>query len=389
MGQPWNVALERWMHAGLLDSDAVSRIREFEAGRASSEGLRWPAYLALAFGGLMLAAGVLLFVSAHWDTISPSGRFAVVLLGVAALHIAAIGAAARMPGLATALHAVGTVAFGGAIFLTAQIFNLEERWSTGVLLWAIGAAAGWMLLDDLVQMALAAILVPAWLASEWIVINDHTLPGDNVRVLGTGVVLLALAYFTASEETKVGLRARVLRWVGGFAILPATLGLWVSAQMLQRAQTATPPAGLEPQSPGWLVVGWSVALGLPLLIAFAVRKRGVWMNAVAAGWVVTAVNLTRVTGDLALYVWFALGATALTAWGVRESSTDRINVGSAVFAATVIGFYFSQVMDKLGRSASLAGFGALFLIGGWLLEKTRRRLILNAGTQTDLTGEHA
>ena len=33
-------------------------------------------------------------------------------------------------------------------------------------------------------------------------------------------------------------------------------------------------------------------------------------------------------------------------------------------------------MDKLGRSASLIGLGLLFLLGGWLLEKTRRRLMV-------------
>jgi hypothetical protein len=32
-------------------------------------------------------------------------------------------------------------------------------------------------------------------------------------------------------------------------------------------------------------------------------------------------------------------------------------------------------MDKLGRSASLIGLGILFLGGGWLLERTRRRLL--------------
>jgi hypothetical protein len=32
-------------------------------------------------------------------------------------------------------------------------------------------------------------------------------------------------------------------------------------------------------------------------------------------------------------------------------------------------------MDKLGRSFSLIVLGLLFLGGGWLLERTRRRLI--------------
>jgi hypothetical protein len=32
-------------------------------------------------------------------------------------------------------------------------------------------------------------------------------------------------------------------------------------------------------------------------------------------------------------------------------------------------------MDKLGRAASPIGIGLLFLSGGWVLERTRRRLL--------------
>ena len=53
-------------------------------------------------------------------------------------------------------------------------------------------------------------------------------------------------------------------------------------------------------------------------------------------------------------------------------------MGAAVFAATVLAFYFSQVMDKLSRSASLLVVGILFLAGGAALERTRRRLVVQA-----------
>jgi hypothetical protein len=53
-------------------------------------------------------------------------------------------------------------------------------------------------------------------------------------------------------------------------------------------------------------------------------------------------------------------------------------MGAAFFAATVLTFYFSEVMDKLGRSASLVGLGVLFLAGGWGLERLRRQLVLKA-----------
>jgi hypothetical protein len=52
-----------------------------------------------------------------------------------------------------------------------------------------------------------------------------------------------------------------------------------------------------------------------------------------------------------------------------------VNYGVVAFAATVMWFYFSSVMDKLGRSLGLIMLGVLFLAGGWALERTRRKLI--------------
>jgi uncharacterized membrane protein len=62
---------------------------------------------------------------------------------------------------------------------------------------------------------------------------------------------------------------------------------------------------------------------------------------------------------------------------VRASAKNLVNYGVIAFAATVMWFYFSSVMDKLGRSLGLIMLGVLFLAGGWLLERTRRRLISN------------
>ncbi|MDR3090416.1 MAG: hypothetical protein LBU39_11485 [Desulfobulbaceae bacterium] len=54
-----------------------------------------------------------------------------------------------------------------------------------------------------------------------------------------------------------------------------------------------------------------------------------------------------------------------------------VNLGFAGFAVNVFCFYSITVSDKLERSLSLIGLGLLFLIGGWILEKTRRRLMMN------------
>ena len=71
----------------------------------------------------------------------------------------------------------------------------------------------------------------------------------------------------------------------------------------------------------------------------------------------------------------AIGAAGLISWGMSERVKDRVNVGVAAFALTVVGFYFSNVMDRLGRSASLVGLGLLLIAGGWGMERMRRRLV--------------
>ncbi|OQX10054.1 MAG: hypothetical protein BWK76_21275, partial [Desulfobulbaceae bacterium A2] len=148
MTRPWEHHLARWTAAGLLNADEAARIRAFETGRQQAQGLRWPVLLAISLGGLLLGAGVLLFVAAHWDSISPAGRFALVLTLVALFHLAAGITASRFGPLATVLHAVGTVSLGAGIFLAGQIFHLQEHWPGGVMLWALGAWLAWLLLRD-------------------------------------------------------------------------------------------------------------------------------------------------------------------------------------------------------------------------------------------------
>ena len=152
----WTSWLARWTEAGLIDPATAGRIRDFEQQHVGSTRLRWPIVVALAFGALMLAGGVLLFVAAHWDALSPGQRFAIVILLVGGFHVAGAVVSERFPGMSSALHAIGTIALGGGIALAGQIFNLAEHWPAGILWWAVGAASGWVLLRQIPQLLLLA-----------------------------------------------------------------------------------------------------------------------------------------------------------------------------------------------------------------------------------------
>lgn len=375
MAYTWQSSLERWKNAGLLDTATAERIRQFEASQEKSGHLRWPTLIALGLGALMLGAGVLLFVSAHWDTLSPGQRFSLVLLLVAIFHIAAALVSNRFSAMATALHGVGTIALGAGIFLAAQIFNLQEHWPGGILLWALGAGLGWIILRDWVQASLFAVLAPAWLTSEWVDATEHFQAPEHI--LGRALFLLSVTYLSAMYGTRRSPLRRAFTWIGGIALFPSAV-LTVAEEGWSAAQLGI-PFRLR-------VLGILIGLGVPLLLAYWLRGKQAWLNGVAALWVILAATLPfhapaheslleyswRQIGP---YIWCAGAALGLVAWGLRESRRERINLGVIGFGLTVIVFYFSQVMDKLGRSASLIGMGLLFLILGWVLEKTRRRLV--------------
>ncbi len=418
-------ALQRWLAAGLLDSAAAGRIRAFESKEDSSSGLRWPVLLAISLGGLLVGAGVLLFVAAHWEELSPSERFTLVLMMVGVFHAGGAFAVERFSALASVLHAVGTITLGAGIFLAGQIFNLAEHWPGGVMMWAAGAWIGWWLLRDWPQAALAAILTPAWLAGEWEVATER-MYGAN-EILAQGLFLLALVYLTAQVPGQENYTRRTLFFIGGLALIPCTIFLILSMEESWWHYGY----GL-PISTTYGILGYTLGLGLPVATGYWLRRREALVYPVAVLWLVAMgtldpgkkfqllnILLLCTLGGAGLTAWGTrdgrreierlglLGAFAsvcgllfwahtekslwiyplclamavgMMAWGVRATNKDGINTGITTFAVIVGFFYFSTVMDKLGRSASLVGIGIVFLVGGWALERTRRRLIARMQT---------
>src|SRR5512136_1910651 len=102
--------LKRWQSAGFLNAATADRIRAYKAEQDRPAGMAWQGRVALILGGILLASGVALFVSAHWDELGPAWRYTIVMLLVAVFHIAGASARQRYHGLSTVLHAVGTIA---------------------------------------------------------------------------------------------------------------------------------------------------------------------------------------------------------------------------------------------------------------------------------------
>ncbi len=379
--------LTRWLAAGLLDAEAAERIRAYELKQAHPAGLRWQGLVALILGALLLGCGVVLFVNAHWDQLGPGARFALVIAMVAVFHVAGAWTRESFHGMSTALHAVGTIATGAAIALTGQIFNIEEHWPAAILMWAIAALAGWLLLHDEAQQTLTLLLFPAWIYAEFDFYAEGHIGLDVY--LGRFLIVWAVLYLTVF----LGSKRRIAQ---GILFAAAAIGAIVGTDMLLegwRSWTASQTFLPFPLR----VWGWVGIAVLPLLFSFWERHKSLTPVAAAVAFA-TALpwcmrlrtqhydygnihsSYTYSQPNLLAHALVAAFAAFVIWWGVRLASKALVNLGMVGFAIAVGWFYFSDIYDTVGRSLGLIGLGVLFLAGGWALEKTRRALLAQMGT---------
>jgi uncharacterized membrane protein len=279
--------------------------------------------------------------------------------------------------MATVLHGVGTVGAGAAIALVGQIFNMQEHWPAAILLWALCAAAGWRFLGDQFQQVLFLLLLPAWMISEWSYWANNF--GGFEVYLARMIAVVAAVYLTAFIHSKRKVVFGILFGAAAVALIVA-VGIasdgWASWYAHPRLSLELRLVAIAVMfvaiAVGWL---WERRSVVPVVTVTAMMFALPWLRAKVHGEEAWQRGYTYETPSVLTYVVVAATAMVLVWWGVRERSRAVVNYGIAAFAMTVAWFYFSSLMDKLGRSLGLIGLGILFLLGGWLLERFRRRLM--------------
>jgi len=388
--------LNRWLSAGVLDAVTASRIRSWESAQkpaalppapepkstARESGLAWQGRVALILGGILLASGIILFVSSHWDQLGPGMRYVLVMAMVTIFHLGGAITRDKYPATSSTLHAVGTFSTGAAIALVGQIFNIQEHWPAAVLLWAIAAFCGWILLRDQAQQTLSLLLIPAWLICEWSYAAENRIGSDVY--LGRFLFVWAVLYLTFFIDTQ----RRIVRGVlFGLSAIAAVVGVFLLLESWGSWYGMQPYPQLHTRVWGWIIIA-----AIPLLFSLARMRKATIPVLAAVAFVIalpwcervwtyryqygtTYNSYTRTEPNLMAHALVAGFCVFLIWWGVRQASRGLVNLGVIGFGATVAWFYFSNIFDKFGRSLGLIGLGVLFLAGGWALEKTRRGLL--------------
>jgi uncharacterized membrane protein len=89
-------------------------------------------------------------------------------------------------------------------------------------------------------------------------------------------------------------------------------------------------------------------------------------------------------GTLTVFVVFYGLYLASILWliliGYRRGTVTYVNIGFAFFALGVLTLYFDTFWALFDRSLFFMGVGFLLFVGGYLIERQRRRLTVKMGT---------
>jgi uncharacterized membrane protein len=156
-----------WVAKGVISQDQAERIRSFYPEPKAS--LPWGTIIFSGIGAAIAGLGVILLLAYNWHAIPKGGKLAIILGGMACLHAGGIwlwqkGERWRQAGEALCL--LGSMLFGAGIWLVAQVYNIQEHFPTGFLIWGLGALALAWAMPSLAQALLAVVVLCIWGASE-------------------------------------------------------------------------------------------------------------------------------------------------------------------------------------------------------------------------------
>lgn len=371
---------QQWQDAGAIDPAARRAILERYTAE-SSERRGMLALILVAVG--MCSVGLLLLVGYNWDQIPRAAKLAIVIGAVvAAFGASAIAYAKGRLTVAEVLAFAGTLLFGNAIWLVAQVLHIQGRYPDAFLWWGLGVlACAWLVRSKWVGVEAAALLL-LWVAFEgdfsghpsfaflafWplaIAVAYSLRSSLMIRIAGPaaalwvffggsdashsafwlgGIALVACAFYSAGRWHQPGSPMRYA-WEGSGLLI---LLLAIMPLMATEMHTM-----LEPRHADALRV--AIAAGAVLAIAWAARRpsrtpadNGVLVVAGAtAAWTMTS-------------WWGVLGSTH----GFAMSATVLFSILALVMAVSLIrtALVTSREWD-LGAGVM---FAVVFLIVRWV-----------------------
>lgn len=269
----WLMAeIDRWTAEGLVSPEQATRLRQRYS--QPKEGPPWGLLVFASAGAVVIGLGIILLFAYNWDDIPKFGKLALIFGAVIGAHAGGLALYRRgdwQRKLGEALSLLGTMFYGSAIWLVAQIYHIDEHYPNGFLLWALGALVLAWVLESIPQALLATVLFAFWGGAE-------TLNFDRPDYWALLAVLVGIGPLAWRKRSAV-LTATVLATVyfltvtalldygnGAYAL---TSILALSVLLLGGEKLLREPAGEPAESTAvWLFFGFSGFLVCTYLLGF-------------------------------------------------------------------------------------------------------------------------
>jgi uncharacterized membrane protein len=128
----------------LQQGHTVKEIQEaFETAEAKlrePESQKRMIALLLIIGAFLVGAGVFSFIAANWQVMSRSSKLSVIILAMLGAYTSGwyLRERSSLTRTGNALILLGSIIYGGGIFLIGQIFHVRSNWPDGFILWMLG-----------------------------------------------------------------------------------------------------------------------------------------------------------------------------------------------------------------------------------------------------------
>lgn len=351
-------------------------------------------------GAVLITAGIILLISAHWNEIPRGVKIAAGVLLLLGAHgggwwLREVHGQYRKTG--EALHLIGSGLFLVNIALLGQIYNLVSRTPNAFLLWWLGLAALPWLLRSQAQFVLLLLAFGLWFGLEvnerggWIYVGSdqrqillYSLLG--LIYLGAGWLLRRGGFKEFAEVTeRLGLLGFLvffypLTWKMFFSGWESEKhhGIFLALAALAVALPALGVRNLPALNRQWRWTWFSAAIGMVVFMTT------VWFGC----WQLDSLGGARrfywgdswsyLGGTLALFVFCLLQIQV----GLQTRSRFLVNLGIVFIALDILSAY-------IGLFGSLARTGVMFLVSGIFLivfgvylEKKRRKLMQQINNST-------
>lgn len=378
-----------WQDEGLIDAGQRDRIMARYRRLREVEEKAGPGRLVTVIsvlGSILVGVGILLFISSNWSEIPRWGKLAIIfsaMLGSYGVGYRLRYEGGNFPKVGASLIFLGTVIFGGGIFLVAQIFHVSVHYPNGPLMWglAILPLAYLLRFKSILTLAIGVLLV--WLGTEagfhlegeygysglamislflaaglllWGVglahrgapaLRDMAAPWLQ---LGVAVTFLCAFFLTFAEVFR--------HWRAADGLIPflGVMGVLFCGAVLLRARLREPEKG-------WKAEILILCAAMAGVIYLATGFTGVKTEGVASAVAIVA-NLI-----------YAAGLIGIIVLGYLRRMTAYINLGLIFFVIDIIARYVDFFWKLLPRSLFFIAGGLILLAGGVFLERKRRSVI--------------